>query len=150
MSKGLMIGIGIMAVITLLLWRENSSLHDKLGQARAAVTQAAQTNSNNLVTITDLGDRLDSCVTERQVDEAANIAVVSSLNADILRLEEQGFEIRIETEEIFRDPSCEELGNIDVTAVCPALAASMRDSADSLNRSGDPGSSGPGEDSTPR
>lgn len=150
LSKPLMIATGILVVICLLLWRQNSNLHEDLGQAKAAVTQAAQTNSNNLVTITDLGDRLDSCVTERQVDEAANVAVVSSLNADILRLEEQGFEIRIETEEIFRDPSCEELGNIDVTAVCPALAASMRDSADSLDRSGDPGSSGPGEDSTPR
>ncbi len=150
MSKPLMIATGILVVICLLLWRQNSSLHEDLGQAKAAVTQAAQTNSNNLVTITDLGDRLDSCVTERQVDEAANVAVVSSLNADILRLEEQGFEIRIETEEIFRDPSCEELGNIDVTAVCPALAASMRDSADSLDRSGDPVSTSPGEDSTPR
>ncbi len=150
LSKPLMIATGILVVICLLLWRQNSNLHEDLGQAKAAVTQAAQTNSNNLVTITDLGDRLDSCVTERQVDEAANVAVVSSLNADILRLEEQGFEIRIETEEIFRDPSCEELGNIDVTAVCPALAASMRDSADSLDRSGDPGSFGPGEDSTPR
>ena len=144
---------GAMAVCLLViwfLWNQNGNLQEDIGKAKAAVTQAAQTNSNNLVTITDLGDRLDTCVTDREVDEAANIAVVSSLNADILRLEEQGFEIRIETEEIFRDPSCEELGNIDVTAACPALAASMRDSADSLNRSGDPFSTSPGEDSTPR
>ncbi len=149
LSKPLMVATGIMVVICLLLWRQNSSLNEDLGQAKAAVTQAAQTNDNNLVTITDLGDRLDKCVADRLVDEAANVAVVSSLNADILRLEEEGFEVRIETEEIFRDPSCEELGNIDVAAACPALAASMRDSADSLNRSGDPGSAGPGEDSTP-
>ena len=140
----------LMVAICLLLWRQNSSLNEDLGQAKAAVTQAAQTNDNNLVTITDLGDRLDKCVADRLVDEAANVAVVSSLNADILRLEEEGFEVRIETEEIFRDPSCEELGNIDVAAACPALAASMRDSADSLNRSGDPGSTSPSEDSTPR
>ncbi len=150
LSKPLMVATGIMVVICLLLWRQNSSLNEDLGQAKAAVTQAAQTNDNNLVTITDLGDRLDKCVADRLVDEAANVAVVSSLNADILRLEEEGFEVRIETEEIFRDPSCEELGNIDVAAACPALAASMRDSADSLNRSGDPGSTSPSEDSTPR
>ena len=149
LSKVLGAAAGLLAIICLLLWNQNSKLNEDLGQAKAAVTQAAQTNDNNLVTITDLGDRLDKCVADRLVDEAANVAVVSSLNADILRLEEEGFEVRIETEEIFRDPSCEELGNIDVAAACPALAASMRDSADSLNRSGDPGSAGPGEDSTP-
>jgi hypothetical protein len=133
MSKGLMIGIGIMAVITLLLWRENSSLHDKLGQARAAVTQAKQTNTNNLTTITDLGDRLDTCVRDREVDVAAGEAVQSALKADILDLEERGVEIRIEREEIFREPSCEELGNLDINAICPALARGMRVSADSIN-----------------
>jgi len=150
LSKPLMIATGILAVICLLLWRQNSNLNEEVGKAKAAVAQAAQTNSNNLTTISDLGDRLDRCVADRLVDEAANVAVVSELKADILELEEEGFEIRIETEEIFRDPSCEELGNIDVTAACPALAASMRDSADSLNRSGDPGSASSGEDSTPR
>lgn len=150
LSKVLGAAAGLLAIICFLLWNQNGNLQEDIGKAKAAVVQAAQTNSNNLVTITDLGDRLDKCVIDREVDEAANVAVVSSLNADILRLEEQGFEIRIETEEIFRDPSCEELGNIDITAACPALAASMRDSADSLNRSGDPGSTSPGEDSTPR
>lgn len=147
MSKGLMIAAGIMAVIALLLWRENSSLHDKLGQAKAAVTQAAQTNSNNLVTITDLGDRLDKCVADRLVDEAANVAVVSALKADILGLEQAGIAVRIEREEIFREPSCEELGELDINAVCPALATGLRDSANSLNRSGDTGSTSSGEDS---
>jgi len=149
MSKGLMIAAGIMAVIALLLWRENSSLHDKLGQAKAAVTQAKQTNDNNLVAITDLGDRLDKCVADRLVDEAANVAVVSELKADILELEEEGIGIRIEREEIFREPSCEELGNLDINAICPALATGLRDSADSLNRSGDPGSASPGADTSP-
>ncbi len=139
LSKGLMVGCGILVVIAALLWRENSALHDKLGQAKAAVAQAAQTNTNNLTTITDLNDRLDACVTEREVDETANAATVSALNADILRLEDQGFEVRIVTEEIFREPSCEELGNLDITAACPALAARLRLSANSLDGGGDPG-----------
>lgn len=133
LSKPMMIATGIMVVIAFLLWRENSGLHDKLGQARAAVTQAKQTNTNNLTTITDLGDRLDTCVRDREVDVAAGVAVVSALKADILTLEEHGVEIRIEREEIFREPSCEELGNLDINAICPALATGMRVSADSLN-----------------
>lgn len=139
LSKGLMISTGLLAVLAWFLWTQNGSLREDLGQAKAAVAQAAQTNTNNLTTITDLGDRLDACVTEREVDEAANVATVSALNADILRLEEQGFETRIVTEEIFREPSCEELGNLDITAACPALAARLRLSADSLDGGGDPG-----------
>jgi len=147
LSKVLAGGMAIAVVIIIILWNQNGNLHEEMGKAQAAVTQAAQTNSNNLVTITDLGDRLDKCVTDRQVDEVANIAVVSALKADILDLEEEGFGIRIEREEIFREPSCEELGELDIAAICPALATGLRDSADSLNRSGDPGSSSPGEDS---
>lgn len=139
LSKILGGATAMLLIVTLLLWHNNGELHEKVGKAEAAVTQAKQTNTNNLTTITDLGGRLDSCVTEREVDEAANVAVVSSLNADILRLEEEGFEVRIETEEIFREPSCEELGNLDINAICPALASGLRLSADSLDGGGDPG-----------
>ena len=133
LSKPLMIATGILAVICLLLWRQNSNLNEEVGKAKAAVAQAAQTNSNNLTTISDLGDRLDRCVADRLVDEAANVAVVSELKADILELEEEGFEIRIETEEIFRDPSCADLGAINIGAACPALVTSLLDRANSLN-----------------
>jgi hypothetical protein len=149
LSKPMMIATGILVVICLLLWRQNSKLNEEVGKAKAAVEQAAQTNSNNLTTIDDLEERLTACVTERQVDEAASEALVSSLNAEILDLQEEGFGVRIETEEIFREPSCEELGNLDIAAVCPALATSMRDSANSINGSGNPGGAGPGSDTTP-
>lgn len=139
LSKGLMITTGVMALIIAFLWISNGKLNAEVGAAKAAVTQAKQTNSNNLTTITDLGDRLDQCVVDRQVDEAAGVAVVSQLKADILGLEQAGIEIRIEREEIFREPSCEELGDLDINAVCPALASGLRISANSLNRSGDTG-----------
>lgn len=139
--------MAVCLLVIWFLWNQNGNLQEDIGKAKAAVVQAAQTNSNNLVTITDLGDRLDECVTDRQVDEAANIAVVSALKADILNLEEEGFGVRIEREEIFREPSCEELGELDINAICPALATGLRNSADSLNRSGDTISTSSGEDS---
>ena len=120
-------------IIIGLLWHQNGNLHEEMGKAKAAVTQAKQTNDNNLTSITDLGDRLDTCVRDREVDVAAGVAVVSALKADILGLEERGVEIRIEREEIFREPSCDELGSLDITAICPALATGLRDSANSLN-----------------
>ncbi len=139
LSKVLGGALAVAGIAIWFLWIQNGNLQEEMGKAKAAVTQAKQTNSNNLTTITDLGDRLDACVVEREVDEAANVATVSALNADILRLEEEGFEVRIETEEIFREPSCEELGNLDINAVCPALATGLRLSADSLDGGGDPG-----------
>ena len=139
LSKVLGGSLAAAIIIIGILWNQNGNLHEEIGKAEAAVAEAKQTNDNNLTTITDLGDRLDQCVTDREVDEAANIATVSSLNADILRLTEEAGEVRIEREEIFREPSCEELGNLDINAICPALASGLRDSARSLDRSGDPG-----------
>lgn len=133
LSKGLMIATGLMAAALWFLWTQNGNLQEEMGKAKAAVTQAKQTNTNNLTSIADLGDRLDTCVRDREVDVAAGVAVVSALKADILGLEERGVEIRIEREEIFREPSCEELGNLDITAICPALSTGLRDSANSLN-----------------
>ena len=133
LSKGLMIATGLMAAALWFLWIQNGNLQEEMGKAKAAVTQAKQTNTNNLTSIADLGDHLDSCVRDREVDVAAGVAVVSALKADILTLEDRGVEIRIEREEIFREPSCEELGSLDITAICPALATGLRVSADSLN-----------------
>ncbi len=133
LSKVLGGAIAVCLLAMWFLWNQNGNLQEGMGKAKAAVTQAAQTNTNNLTTIADLGDRLDTCVRDREVDVAAGEAVRSALKADILDLEERGVEIRIEREEIFREPSCEELGNLDINAVCPALARGMRVSADSLN-----------------
>jgi hypothetical protein len=133
LSKGLMISTGLLAVLAWFLWTQNGNLREEIGKAEAAVVQAKQTNDNNLTSITELGDRLDTCVREREVDVAAGVAVVSKLKADILDLEGRSLEVRIEREEIFREPSCEELGELDITAICPALSTSLRERADSLN-----------------
>lgn len=149
LSKVLGGAIAVCLLVIWFLWNQNGNLQEDIGKAKAAVEQAAKTNSNNLTTIDDLEERLNTCVTERQVDEAQSEALVSSLNAEILDLQEEGFGVRIETEEIFRDPSCEELGNLDINAICPDLARSMRDSANSIDGSRNPGSAGPSADTTP-
>ncbi len=133
LSKALGVSLGIAVVVILFLFNQNGNLQEDMGKAKAAVTQAAQTNKNNLASIDDLDIRLGKCVRDREVDVAAGVAVVSALKADILTLEERGIEIRIEREEIFREPSCRELGEMDINAVCPDLATGLRDSADSLN-----------------
>ncbi len=133
LSKALGGALLVCGLIIGFLWNQNGDLREEMGKAVAAVTQAKQTNTNNLTSIADLGDRLDTCVRDREVDVAAGVAVVSALKADILGLEERGVEIRIQREEIFREPSCEELGNLDITAICPALATGLRISANSLN-----------------
>lgn len=133
LSKVLGGALAVAGIAIWFLWSQNGHLQVEMGKAEAAVSQAAQTNKNNLTEMIDLEDRISTCVRDREVDEAAGVAVVSALKADILTLEERGVEIRIETEEIFREPSCQELGELDVNAICPALATSMRDRANSLN-----------------
>lgn len=123
-----------MGLLVWFLWGQNGNLREEMGKAEAAVSQAKQTNDNNLAEMIDLEGRISTCVREREVDMAAGVAVVSALKSDILTLEERGVEVRIETEEIFREPSCEELGSLDINAICPALANSMRDRAASLQR----------------
>jgi len=133
LSKALGGGIAVCVIIIGLLWNQNGKLHETVGLAEAAVLQAKQTNTNNLTTIADLGDRLEKCVRDREVDITAGEAVVSALKADILGLENRDIEVRIQREEIFREPSCKELGELDINAICPRLASSMRERANSIN-----------------
>jgi len=145
-NKTLLGGAGavaaVMVITVIALWNQNGNLRERIGKAEAAVTEAKQTNDSNLTAIADLSDDLDACVTQREVEETANEAVVSGLKSDILKLEQDRVEVRIQREEVFREPSCEELGNLDINAICPALASGLRESARSLDESRDPGEEG--------
>lgn len=140
LTKTLGGALGGAIVIIFLLWNQNGNLREKLRHAEAAISHAGAVNDNNLTTIHDLTDQLNACVTQREVDRTANEAVVSGLKSDIETLERQSVDTRIEREEQFREPSCKELGDIDINAVCPDLASGLRESANSLDRGGNSGS----------
>ena len=133
-----------MGIAIFFMWRANAALNEDIGAARISIEQAALTNTTNLVTITNLTTEINQCVEQQAIDEAANQETLVALRVQIADLEAREPLVRIIREEIFRDPSCEVLGNLDLGAACPALVDSLRERSFGLDQGGDPGSEGAG------
>ncbi len=127
---GLTVAMGIAVFI---LFRANASLNEEVGAARVSIAQAELTNETNLATLDDIINRNNLCVAGRAADLENNATTVAQLESDFAALAAQEERVRIVREEIFREPSCAELGAISISAVCPALASSLLDRADSID-----------------
>lgn len=128
-------GVSVALLVALFfVFRANGNLREDLGAAALSIEQAAMANASNLAAIESLQAGLNVCVEGRRVDEQQNQVVVGQLQRDLEELEAQGERVRIVREQIFRDPSCAELGSIDIQSACPALADSLLSSARSLSR----------------
>lgn len=144
LSKVLMGVSAAMAIAIFFMWKANAALNHDLGAARISIEQAALTNTTNLVTITNLTTEINQCVDQQAIDEAANQETLVALRVQIADLEAREPLVRIIREEIFRDPSCEVLGNLDLGAACPALVDSLRERSHGLDPDRDTGSEGAG------
>lgn len=134
MINKIMLGVGgAMAIAMIFMWRANANLNEELGQAEQAIAQAAQTNRENQATIEQLRANLGMCVEQRRVDEQANQETVAQLQRDLDALSLQEERVRVVREEIFREPSCNELGEMDIAGTCPALADELWRIADRLD-----------------
>lgn len=122
-----------LAVASVFLYRQNAEAREELGAARVSIEQAARANASNLSAIGALELGLDVCVNTRRVDEEQNRIVVEQLERDMDALRARGENVRVIREEIFREPSCRELGDLDIGTACPALRDRMFDVADSLD-----------------
>lgn len=127
---GLIVAMGI---AVFFLFRANASLNEEVGAARVSIAQAELTNETNIGTIDDLINRNNLCVSGREADLENNATTVAQLESDFAALAAQEERVRIVREEIFREPSCAELGAISITAVCPALASSLFERSDSID-----------------
>lgn len=119
----------------------------EVAKAKVAVDQAEQVNTENLDTITDLETRLTDAVEGRRADEARQETAAQNWNVEREKLRAAANEIRTETIEVYRDPTCADLAKINVTAICPAFVSGMRQRADRVNEGRDSRSPGPGTDS---
>ncbi len=133
-----------MGIAIFFMWRANAALNEDLGAAKISIEQAELTNTTNLVTITNLTTEINQCVEQQAIDEAANQDTRVALRVQIADLEAREPLVRIIREEIFRDPSCEVLGNLDLGAACPALVDSLRERSHGLDQGGEGGSEGAG------
>lgn len=146
LSKVLMGVTAAMVIAIFFMWKANAALNEEVGAARVSIQQAELTNTTNLVTITTLTTQINQCVDQQAIDEAANQQTLVALRVQIADLEAREPLVRIIREEIFRDPSCEVLGNLDLGAACPALVDSLRERSHGLDPGGDSGSESAGAD----
>lgn len=137
LSQGLGIGLGISILITVFLFNQNGNLKEDLGANKTALDQAVLTNATNIKNFDDVNDRLMACVDQSAVDEAANEVTIANLEARYARLEIRKARVEIRREEIFRDPKCAELRDLDMAAICPDWAAELRERAATIGGDGD-------------
>lgn len=137
LSQGLGIGLGISILITVFLFNQNGNLKEDLGASEQAIAQAVLTNATNIKNFDDVNDRLNVCVDQSAVDEAANEVTIANLEARYARLEIRKNRVEIRREEIFRDPKCAELRDLDMAGICPDWAAELRLRAATLGGDGD-------------
>ena len=99
-----------------------------------AVEQCAKTNTKNKDVVTFLKLQNTQCLDERRADETNLANQVAAWNAEKVLLTEKAAQIEIQNVEVFRDPSCAELAQMDITNICPAFVDRLRDRAESYNR----------------
>jgi len=136
-SKALGIGLGISILIILFLFNRNGNLQEELGANKQALDQAVLTNETNVENFDEVNSRLMACVDQAAVDLAANEVTVANLEARYARLEIRKARVEIRREEIFRDPECAELRDLDMAAICPDWASELRIRAATLGEDGD-------------
>jgi hypothetical protein len=132
-SKILGGGLVVVGVIAAILGWRLLAAHEELGTHQQALDQATLANQENQTTIVNITTQLNACVAERAVDEQQNQIALANLQTRTVELEARAREAVVVREEIFRDATCEQLGNLDIGALCPAWAAELRQRSSSLS-----------------
>ncbi len=99
-----------------------------------AVEQCAKTNAQNKDVVEFLKLQNTQCLDDRRADETNLANQVAAWNAEKALLTEKAAQIEIQNVEVFRDPDCSELAQMDITNICPDFVNRMRDRAESYNR----------------
>lgn len=110
-----------------------NSLQDENAQYEVAVEQCAKTNAQNKDVVEFLKLQNTQCLDERRADETNMANAVAAWNAERELLTEKAAEIEVRNVEVYREPSCAELAQMDITNVCPAFVDRMRQRAESYN-----------------
>ena len=144
LSKVLGGATAILLIVVLFLWRSNGNLREDLGATRQAIDQAALANRTNVANFDRVNGELKICVNQFAVDQKQNEVTVANLEARYARLEIRKNRVEIRREEIFRDPKCSELRDLDMAAICPDWANELRFRAATIGGDGDQGGVGGG------
>ena len=128
---------GILITVVLLFGFQSCSV-EKLKKENAAyevaVEQCAKTNKANKTVVEFLKLQNSQCLDARREDETRLANAAAAWEAEKAALIERGQEVEVRNVEVYREPSCAELAQLDISAVCPDLANGLRQRAESYNR----------------
>lgn len=140
---------GVVIALLILAGYQTGTIKKQAGEvakAIVAVAQAKQVNTENVATIEQVSEQLKDSVEGRRADEARQVATAHKWEVERETLKALANEIRVETMEVYRDPTCSDLAKLNITNVCPAFVSGMRQRADRINQSRNTGSPGPSTD----
>jgi hypothetical protein len=123
-----------LAASTLIQSCRVDDLKDENAKYEAAVEQCAKTNAQNKTVVDFLKLQNDQCLEGRREDETKLANAAAAWDAERQLLEEKAENVEVRNVEVYRDPSCAELAQMDITNVCPAFVERLRQRAESYNR----------------
>ncbi len=132
-AKAALGGLAVLGLLTAVLGWQLLSAREALGESRQALDQAVLANDVNQETINQVTMTLDTCIADRAIDEQQNAIVVAELQAAAVELTTRANQVRVVREEVFRDPTCNELGSLDIDLLCPAWSDELRERAAPLS-----------------
>ncbi len=132
--KPVFVGIVLMlALSTVVQSCRVDSLKDENARYEVAVEQCTTTNEKNKGAIDFLKLQNSQCLDGRREDETQVANQVAAWNAEKALLIEKAENVKAESIEVYRTPSCAELAQLDITAVCPDFANGLRKRAENYN-----------------
>ena len=123
----------VMVLAALFMGNRLMAAKEEIGAKQQALDQATLTNQRNQRALDEVEARFNKCVDDRKVDQEQNAVALANLERHAAEVEARKQRVRVEKEEIFRDPTCEELGNMDIAAMCPRWAEQLRDRSAAFN-----------------
>ena len=132
----LKICIGVIATLAVSLgwqtWRVNK-LVDENARYEVAVEQCAVTNKKNKDVVAFLQLQQDQCLDGRRADETNLANQVAAWNAEKVLLKEKADNVKAQSIEVYRDPDCAELAQLNITNVCPDFVDGLRKRSENYN-----------------
>ena len=116
----------ILAAVLVWLWTSNQSLNQTIGELETQLSVQRTVNAQNQTELTEALDANRECIANFEAAQQRSEQTIENLRTRFAQLEVFAGQIRVEREVIFREPSCRELGQIDIDAVCPALSERVR------------------------
>jgi len=129
--------LGVLIAFALIAGTKSCTVN-KLQKENAAyvvaVEQCVKTNTQNKNAIRTIKLINEQCLDDRRADETNVANQVAAWNAEKALLTEKAAQIEIRNVEVFRDPNCSELAQMDISNICPAFVERLRQRAESYNR----------------